>query len=127
MRAIRLALGLCLGAATATAACAGEEALPEERIIEHKLDTTQSRVLRNSDRPLGSTDPLVGSQDRLVGSSDPLLASPDRPLEISPVTRDLGAAEQRLRSFKTRNPNAAATPLLERQLDRLSRPTRLRN
>ena len=40
--------------------------------------------------------------------------------------RDLGAAEQRLRSFKTREPNAPATPLLERQLDRLSRPTNLR-
>lgn len=120
MRAIRLALGLCLGATAATTACAGEEALPEERIIEHKLDTTQSRVLRNSDRPLGSPAPLVGSSDRL-------LASPDRPLESSPVTRDLDAAEQRLRSFKTRNPNAAATPLLERQLDRLNRPTRLRD
>ena len=119
MRAIRLALGLCLGAAAATTACAGEEALPEERIIEHRLDTTQSRVLRNSTRPLGSPDPLVGS-------SDPLLESPDRPLERSQATRDLSASEQRLRSFKTRNPNAEATPLLERQLDRLNRPTRLR-
>ena len=119
MRAIRLALGRCLGAATVTAACAGEEALPEERIIEQRLDTTQSRVLRNSTRPLGSPDPLVGSSDRL-------LASPDRPLERSPAARDLSASEQRLRSLKTREPNAAATPLLERQLDRLSRPTRLR-
>jgi hypothetical protein len=122
MRAIRLALGLCLGATTATAACAGEEPLPEERIIEHRLDTTQSRVLRNSARPLGSPDPLVGSSDRL-------LESPDRPLalERSQATRDLSASEQRLRSFKTRNPNAEATPLLERQLDRLNRPTRLRD
>jgi hypothetical protein len=98
MRAIRLALGLCLAVATATAACADQDAVPEERIIEHQLDTTQSRVLRDSDRPL----------------------------ERSQVTRDLGAAEQRLRSYKTREPNAAATPLLERQLDRLSRPTDLR-
>ena len=122
MRAIRLALGLCLGAVAANAACAGEEVQPEERIIDHKLDTTQSRVLRNSDRALGDADPLVGSSDRL-------LESPDRPrtLERSQVSRDLGAAEQRLRSFKTRNPNAPATPLLERQLDRLNRPTRLRD
>jgi hypothetical protein len=42
------------------------------------------------------------------------------------VQRDLDASQQRLRSLKTRTPNAAATPLLERQLDRLSRPTRLR-
>ncbi len=98
MRAIHLALSLGLAAALATTACAGEEALPEEQIIEHKLDTTQSRVLRDSDRPI----------------------------EAFQVERDLGGTEQRLRSFKTREPNAAATPLLERQLDRLSRPTRLR-
>ena len=98
MRAIRLVLGLCLVVATATAACADQEAVPEARIIEQQLDTTQSRVLRDSDRPL----------------------------ERSQVTRDLGAAEQRLRAYKTREPNAAATPLLERQLDRLSRPTDLR-
>ena len=98
MRAIHLVLALCLGTAAATVACAEEEAVPEERIIEHELDTTQSRVLRNSDRPL----------------------------ERAQVNRDLGAAEQRLRSYKTQQPNAAPTPLLERQLDRLSRPTRLR-
>ena len=98
MRAFLLALCLGLGTALATTACAGEEAVPEERIIEHQLDTTQSRVLRDSDRPL----------------------------ERSQVDRDLGAAEQRLRSFKTRKPNAERTPLLERQLDRLSRPTDLR-
>lgn len=99
MRAIHLVLGLGLAVATVTAACADQEAVPEERIIEHQLDTTQSRVLRDSDRPL----------------------------ERSQVIRDLGAAGQRLRSFKTREPNAASTPLLERQLDRLSRPTRLRD
>ena len=97
MQAIYLAISLGLGAAVATAACAAEEAVPEERIIEHQLDTSQSRVLRDSDRPI----------------------------ERSQVTRDLGAAEQRLRSFKTRRPNAEPTPLLERQLDRLSRPTDL--
>jgi hypothetical protein len=124
MRAIRLALGLCLGAVTATMAGAGEDAVPEERIIEHQLDTTQSRVLRNSARPLGSPDEPLGSSNRLRESPDPPLG--DRPLERSQVTRDLGAAEQRLRSFKTREPNAPSTPLLERQLDRLSRPTNLR-
>lgn len=97
MRAICLTLGLVLGAVTTTAACAEDDTVSEERIIENELDTTQSRVLRDSDRPL----------------------------ERSQVQRDLGAAGQRLRSFKTREPNAAATPLLERKLDRLSRPTDL--
>jgi hypothetical protein len=99
MRAICLTLGLLLGAAASTATDAADATVPEERIIEQQLDTTQSRVLRDSDRPL----------------------------ERSQVTRDLGAAEQRLRSYETREPNAAATPLLERQLDRLSRPTDLRS
>lgn len=98
MRAICLTLGLLLGAAASTATDAADATVPEERIIEQQLDTTQSRVLRDSDRPL----------------------------ERSQVQRDLDASQQRLRSLKTRTPNAAATPLLERQLDRLSRPTRLR-
>lgn len=98
MQAIRLTLGLLLTAATATAACAADDdVVSEERIIENQLDTTQSGVLRDSDRPL----------------------------ERAQVQRNLGAAGQRLQSFKTRDPNAAGTPLLERKLDRLSRPTDL--
>jgi hypothetical protein len=94
MQAFRLALGLALAAVVTSAACADED-VPEERIIEQKLDTTQSQVLRQSSRPL----------ERLQ------------------VERDLGAAELRLRSYKTMQPNAEPTPLLERKLDRLSRPT----
>jgi hypothetical protein len=70
----------------------------QERIIEHQLDTGESRVLRHSDRPL----------------------------EQEQLKRDLGASEQRLRTFKTEHPNASSTPLFERQLDRLSRPARVR-
>ncbi len=71
--------------------------VPEERIIEHQLDTTESRVLRRSQRPI----------------------------EQEQLKRDLGAAGQDLSTFKTQHPNAAATPLLERQLDRLNRPARI--
>ena len=70
----------------------------EERIIEHQLDTSESRVLRRSQRPL----------------------------EQQQLRRDLGATEQRLRSFKTMHPNASNTPLYERHLDRLNRPARVR-
>jgi hypothetical protein len=125
MRAIRLALGLCLGAAAVGGACVGQEIVPEDQIIEHKLDTTQSRVLRNSTRPLGSPDPL-GSMDRPLRRVDRPLSNPESARESSQVTRDLGASRQRLRSLQTRTPNAPSIPLLERQLDRLSRPTNLR-
>jgi hypothetical protein len=71
--------------------------VPEERLIEHDLNTTESRVLRRSQRPL----------------------------EKQEVQRELGATEQRLDAFKTLHPNAAATPLFERHLDRLERPGRI--
>ena len=71
---------------------------PEEQIIQHQLDSTESRVLRHSQRPL----------------------------ENEQVQRDLGATGQRLDSFKTMHPNARATPLFERHLDRLERPARIR-
>ncbi len=70
----------------------------QERIIEHQLDTTESRVLRRSARPI----------------------------EQKQLQRDLGAAEQRLRTFTIQHPNASSTPVFERQLDRLSRPARVR-
>jgi len=99
MPAIRLALGLCLlGTMLGPAPLLAEDVETEERIIEHKLDTTQSRVLRDSERPI----------------------------ERFQVERDLGASEQRLRSFKTRQPGAESIPPLERQLDRLNRPARIR-
>ena len=98
MPAIRLVIGLCLiGTMLGSASLLAEDVETEERIIEHKLDTTQSRVLRNSERPI----------------------------ERSQVERDLGASEQRLRSFKTRQPGAESVPPLEGQLDRLNRPARI--
>jgi hypothetical protein len=71
--------------------------VPEERIIEHQLNTTESRVVRRSQRPI----------------------------EQQQLQRDLGAAGQRLDAFKTQHPKAAATPLFERHLDRLERPARI--
>jgi hypothetical protein len=72
--------------------------VPEERIIQNRLDTTESRVLRRSQRPI----------------------------EQRQLQRDLGAAGQRIDAFKTMHPNARATPLFERHLDRLERPARIR-
>jgi hypothetical protein len=78
---------------------ADDDIQTEERIIEQQLDNAQSRVLRNSPRPI----------------------------ERNQLNRDLGASEQRLRTLKTRAPRAEAVPLLERQLDRLNRPARVRS
>jgi hypothetical protein len=99
MAVIHLALGCCLLGNLLNAASPLTEDIENElRILEHQLDTTESRVLRRSERPL----------------------------ERSQVERDLGASEQRLRSLKTREPNAEPIPPLERQLDRLNRPARIR-
>ena len=99
MPVVRVAIGVCLlGAMLGSAGLRAEDVETEERIIEHQLDTTQGRVLRNSERPL----------------------------ERSQVERDLGASAQRLRSFETRQPGAESIPLFERQLDRVSRPARIR-
>jgi hypothetical protein len=70
----------------------------QELIIEHELSTTGSRVLRHSQQPL----------------------------EQQQLQRDLGTIGQNLSTFKTRNPNAAATPVFERKLDQLERPARIR-
>jgi hypothetical protein len=67
-------------------------------IIEHQLDTSESRVLRRSQRPL----------------------------ERQQLTRDLGSAAHDINTFKTVHPNARATPLFENQLNRLERPARIR-
>src|SRR5262245_8336967 len=72
--------------------------VPEKRVIENQLNSTESRVLRRSERPL----------------------------ERQQLQRDLGAAGQRIDAFKTMHPNARATPLFERHLDRLERPARIR-
>jgi len=53
------------------------------------------------------------------------LTRPERTVPERRLRRDLEVGEQRLRTLKTRRPNAGATPLLERRLDRLQRPTRL--
>jgi hypothetical protein len=70
----------------------------QKLIIEHQLDTTESRVLRRSQRPL----------------------------EQQQLQRDLGSAANDINTFKTVHPNARATPLFENQLNRLERPARIR-
>jgi len=70
-----------------------EEVRP--RGIEHELSLEQSRVNARS------ASELQRRQTR----------------------RDVEVTEQRLRTFKTQSPHAPPIPLLERRLDRVSRPT----
>ena len=44
-------------------------------------------------------------------------------LQRRQTRRDVQVSEQRLRTFKTQSPQAPPIPLLERRLDRVSRPT----
>jgi hypothetical protein len=93
-----LALSCCLlGGVLNAASPLTEDIQNELRILEHQLDTTQSGVMRDSERPL----------------------------ERSQVERNLGSSEQRLRSLKTREPDLGGGPVLERQLDRANRPARI--
>ena len=103
MRAIRLALGLGLvGALLGPAQPApAEDEASSPRSGSSSTSSTTRRAACCGTRP--------------------------RPIERSQVSRDLGASEQRLRCFKTREPSAASIPLLERQLDRLNRPARVRS
>lgn len=62
--------------------------------------------------------------DRLESS-----ARPSRTPRTSDLLTDseVGASQQQLRTLKTRDPNAAPVPLLERQLDRIQRDRAPRN
>ena len=72
-----------------------ERQLRTSRGIEHELSLEQSRVNARS------ASELQRRQTR----------------------RDVEVTEQRLRTFKTESPHAPPIPLLERRLDRVSRPT----
>ena len=69
--------------------------LRTERRIEHELSLEQSRVNARSASAL----------------------------QRRQASRDVQVSEQRLRSFKTASPQEPSIPLLERRLDRVSRPT----
>jgi hypothetical protein len=68
----------------------------ETEILDQQLGQLESRVIQRQGRP-------PRTRDRLTDS-------------------DLGVAERRLNTLKTRRPGADSTPLLERQLDRARRP-----
>jgi hypothetical protein len=107
-------------AVTAAAGSAAQEPLsPLARSIQDDLNLLDSRGSTRDDR-LESDRIQRTARER--GRAARLIAPAPQPsAQDLSLSSDLGAARQNLRTLKTREPNAKSTPLLERQLDRVSR------
>jgi hypothetical protein len=124
-------IGLALGS---TSLAGDGNVTTQERIIEQKLNNTESRVRSESQAPTPLFPPELGfstgardsSSVAPFGSSalpgSRALSGTERQIERAQIQRDLGASQQDLRTLKTQRPNAPGIPLLERQLDRLNHP-----
>jgi hypothetical protein len=109
--------------ALSAAATAQNELSPLARSIQDDLNRLDSRVTVRDDNRLQS-DRLQRSPGERGGAAR--LIAPPR-LRSAPdigLSSDLGATRQDLRTLKTRNPNAPAIPVLERQLDRIGSEAR---
>jgi hypothetical protein len=93
---------------------------PLARSIQDDVDRLESRVVERDDRRLQSDRLQRSARDR---RRDVRLIAPAtlRTAQDISLSSDLGAAQQDLRTLKTRSPNAEETPVLERRLDRISR------
>jgi hypothetical protein len=116
-------LALALALTLPAAGMAQHTLSPLARSIENDLDRLESPpVERNeqleSDR-IQRTERERGQAARLFAPSE------QRSAQDIARSSDLGAAQQDLRTLKTRRPDADSIPLLEGQLDRASRGTRL--
>jgi hypothetical protein len=124
-----------IGIALGSASLAGDgNVTTQERIIEQKLNTTESRVRSQSQAPIQLFPPELGFSTGARGSPSVVpfgssalpgsraLSGRERQMERAQIQRDLEASQQDLRTLKTQRPNAPGIPLLERQLDRLNRP-----
>lgn len=104
-----------------SAAEAQEDLSPLARSIQNDLNRLDGQVGRPDSRAAGDRLQLGPGDSRRATR----LVTPTRLRSAQDIGRssDLGAARQDLNTLKTREPNANATPLLERQLDRVSRGT----
>ena len=114
-----MALGM-VALALSAAAAAQDELSPLARSIQDDLNRLDSRVTAREDDRLES-DRLQRSPGDRRGATR--LSAPPRLRSAQDIglSSDLGAAQQDLRTLKTRSPDAAAIPVLERQLDRIGR------
>ncbi len=112
---------LALVVALPAAGMAQQILSPLARSIETDLDRLESPPVERDDR-LESDRIQPAERGRAAR-----LFTPSELRSAQDIARssDLGAAQQDLRTLKTRKPDADSIPLLERQLDRVSRGTHL--
>jgi hypothetical protein len=119
-----LLLALALVVALPVAGMSQETLSPLARSIESNLDRLESRPVSPDVGPLESD--RIQRTERERGRAARLFAPSElRSAQDIARSSDLGAAQQDLRTLKTREPDADPIPLLERQLNRVERPTDL--
>jgi len=97
-----------------------QEALsPLARSIETDLDRLESPAVRADDRL--QSDRIQRTERERGRAARLFVPSELRSAQDISRSSDLGAAQQDLRTLKTREPDADSIPLLERQLDRVGR------
>jgi len=96
---------------------------PLARSIQNDIDRLDSRVTTRGDDRLQS-DRLQRARGDRRGATRLIDPPRLRSTQDIGLSSDLGAAQQDLRTLKTRDPNATTTPVLERQLDRIGREAR---
>lgn len=106
---------------TLSGPCAAQQDLsPLARSIQNDVDLLDSRVTTRNNRV--ESTPLPQRTRRERGRlAEGFTVAPLRSAQGIALGSDLSAAQQDLRTLKTREPNASSTPILERQLDRVSR------
>jgi hypothetical protein len=96
---------------------------PLARSIQDDLNRLDSRATAPGDDRLESD--RIQRTERERGRAARLFApSTQRSAQDIARSSDLGAARQDLRTLKTQEPNAESIPVLEQQLDRISRESR---
>jgi hypothetical protein len=110
---VRLAVGSWIVAAVACPAALGDEPVP----LRERPEAT-SPLAQDIDRQLArDIEHGLNLEQSRVG------ARSATPLQRYQTSRDVQLSRQNLDTLKTRTPQAKPVPVLERKLDRVSRPT----
>jgi hypothetical protein len=110
---VRLAVGSWIVAAVACPAALGDEPVPLRERPEATSPLAQDidrQLARDSEHGLNLEQSRVGARSAT-------------PLQRYQTSRDVQLSRQNLDTLKTRTPQAKPVPVLERKLDRVSRPT----
>ena len=120
LSAVRTLIGaLLLSVAFSATALAQERAIPGARLDEDALQLS-SPLAQDTDRHLGAAR---GIEHELSLEQSRVNARSTSDIQQRQTPRDVQLSGQRLDTLKSEAPQARSIPLLERQLDRVSRPT----